>query len=149
MGYGAIYQFVMFPDRVVSEVEVSWDSIKCVRSSERSERAPSMPGVVRYVCVSDTRSDRLLPSTMSPGSLLRRAPIGPSGSSRRAKRTMRASPRSGFCLTPAVQASLGKYMWLPSAVCECAHTRTRCASVRLKLAISGNFVLGSVTCPHM
>ena len=36
MGYGAIYQFVMFPDRVVSEVEVSWDSIKCVRSSERS-----------------------------------------------------------------------------------------------------------------
>ena len=50
MGYGAIYQFVMmFPDRVVSEVEVSWDSIKCVRSSERSERA--MPGVVRDVCV--------------------------------------------------------------------------------------------------
>ena len=33
MGYGAIYQFS--------------DSIKCVRSSERSERA--MPGVVRYV----------------------------------------------------------------------------------------------------
>jgi len=60
MGYGAIYQFVMmFPDRVVSEVEVSWDSIKCVRSSERSERA--IPGVVRYVCVSDTRSDRLRP----------------------------------------------------------------------------------------
>ena len=47
MGYGAIYEFVMFPDRVVSEVEVSWDSVKCVRSSERSERA--MPGVVRYV----------------------------------------------------------------------------------------------------
>jgi hypothetical protein len=49
MGYGAIYEFVMFPDRVVSEVEVSWDSVKCVRSSERSERA--MPSVVRYVCV--------------------------------------------------------------------------------------------------
>ena len=50
MGYGAIYQFVMmFPDLVVSEVEVNWDSIKCVRSSERSERA--MPGVVGYVCV--------------------------------------------------------------------------------------------------
>lgn len=49
MGYGAIYEFVMFSDRVVSEVEVSWDSVKCVRSSERSERA--MPSVVRYVCV--------------------------------------------------------------------------------------------------
>ena len=50
MGYGAIYQFVMmFPDRVVSKVEDSLDSIKCVRASERSER--DMPGVVRYVCV--------------------------------------------------------------------------------------------------
>ena len=61
MGYGAIYQFVMFPDRVVSEVEVSWDSIKCVRSSERSERASALYAgcVVRYVCGSDrdTRSD--------------------------------------------------------------------------------------------
>ena len=65
MGYGAIYQFVMFPDRVVSEVKVSWDSIKCVRSSvrssERSERACAMPGVVRNVSVSGTRSYRLLP----------------------------------------------------------------------------------------
>ena len=51
MGYGAIYRFVMmFPGRVVSKVEVSWDSIKCVRSSERAASA-LLPGVVRYVCV--------------------------------------------------------------------------------------------------
>jgi len=40
VGYGAIYQFVMmFPDRVVSKVEDSCDSIKCVRASDRTASA--------------------------------------------------------------------------------------------------------------